>query len=690
VMSATMAQAMFVPDVGGRYIAQLVVDDGVEASSPDTVTIDVQGAGARPPVAVIRGPRSALLNRPLQLDGSGSSDPDGDALTYSWSLRSKPAGSLVFLNGGSTAMPTLTPDQAGDYVVALKVNDGTFDSPQVELTIAASNDPFAGACLIISEYVEGTSTKKAMEVFNCSSNATLDLSRYGVCLVTNTSSVCSTTVKLTGMLAPGEVYGICNNTSKTLAPANACKLISGVTDFNGNDRLIVFEDINADGNFTAGSDLVMDTFGEVARDPGNIWGDVTYRRCEFTPFDGSRDMFTVLNHYIEAALDDFSNIGVAPTMGCTTDRPPIANPGAAQTIIIGATVMLDGSASSDPDGMPVTYDWAIATAPQGSMAMLMNPMSAQPSFVPDVVGAYTLTLVVNDGTLNSAQASVTITVDAVPNLKPIAVAGANQTQPGSPAMIMLDGSGSSDPEAQPITYTWALVTKPMASAAVLSATNTAMTGFNADVDGLYIAELIVNDGVQDSTPSRVNVQVGLVQNCLIISEVAEGSSNNKALELFNCGGAPFDLSGVGVCIHFNGASSCTGTEMLTGTVPPGGVFTLCNSAMTMSLLPMGYTCNKVVSNSGQNATSFNGNDPIVLFRDQNSSMGFNAGDVIIDAFGKPAVAPTGSPWQDKTFRRCDRTPYTGASSFTAASYYTSHNVDDFSNIGTAPTATMCP
>lgn len=691
--AADAVDTTFVPDVGGRYIAELIVDDGIEPSLPDRVTIDVQGMGASPPTALIRGPRTALLGSQVRLDGSGSSDPDGDTLSFMWSLKSKPAGSLVFLNGGSTSMPTLTPDREGDYVVSLKVNDGTFDSPTVELTIAASDDPFAGTCFIISEYIEGTSNNKALELFNCSSTETLDLSRYGVCLMSSSGASCNTTVKLSGTLSPGAVFGICNSQIssqiKSMLPAGACDIDSGVTSFNGDDRVILFEDTNDNGAYNAGQDNLMDTFGEPGFQPGSIWANVTYRRCDLSPFDGTQNMFNVDQLYTVAAVDDFSNLGTPPTAGCVTDRPPVANAGMAQTIVIGAIVTLNGSASSDPEGQPLTYAWTIANAPQGSVATLSDATAAQPTFTPDLVGAYTLSLIVNDGTLNSAAATVTITVNAVPNLRPVAVAGANQTLPASPAPIMLDGSGSADPEAQPITYAWTLVTKPMGSAAALSATNTAQTGFQADIDGLYIAQLIVNDGVQDSLPSRVNVQVGVVQNCLIISEVVEGSGNNKALELFNCGGAPFDLAGTGLCVHFNGGAACTGVELLMGTVAPGAVYTLCNSSTMSSLLPAGYTCDKTISNAGQNATSFNGNDPIVLFRDVNSSGGFNAGDVIIDAFGKPAVAPNGTPWQDKTFRRCDRTPYDGTGDFTAASYYSSHAVDDLSDLGTAPTAMTC-
>jgi hypothetical protein len=465
---------------------------------------------------------------------------------------------------------------------------------------------------------------------------------------------------------------------------------SSVTNFNGDDRLIVFEDVDGDGSFALATDKVMDTFGQVAVRPASrIWENVTYRRCDFSPFDGTQNMFNVDALYIGAAVDDFSNLGTAPTMGCVANRPPVANAGSNQTVVLGDTVMLDGAGSMDPDGQMLTYAWTISNAPQGSTAMIMGADMAQATFVPDVEGTYTVTLVVNDGTLNSAPVRVTITVNPVPNLRPVAVAGMNQSLPGAPVTVMLDGSGSSDPEGQPITYTWTLVTSPMGSTAMLTTTTAAQTSFIADVDGLYIAELVVNDGVQNSLPSRVNVQVGVVQDCLIISEVAEGTGNNKAIELFNCGSAPFDLSGIGVCLHVNGAASCTNAEQLSGSVPAGGVFTICNPGISAGTLPMGYTCNKTSPATSGYATGFNGDDAIVLYRNVTGGTGFDAGDTILDAFGKPATVVPATTWANMTFRRCNRTPYTGQGDFSVSSYYSQHATDDFSDIGTAPTAMMC-
>ena len=65
----------------------------------------------------------------MTLDGKGSSDPDGDSLTYSWSFVPVPTGSgLTTLTNPTAVHPTFSPDVAGQYVVGLVVNDGKVNS----------------------------------------------------------------------------------------------------------------------------------------------------------------------------------------------------------------------------------------------------------------------------------------------------------------------------------------------------------------------------------------------------------------------------------------------------------------------------------------------------------------------------------------------------------------------------------
>ncbi len=75
----------------------------------------------------------------VDLDGTGSSDDDGDPLTYSWTFEDRPAGSTASLTGADSDSPSFTPDLLGDYVVELVVNDGLVDSDPDQVTITVED-----------------------------------------------------------------------------------------------------------------------------------------------------------------------------------------------------------------------------------------------------------------------------------------------------------------------------------------------------------------------------------------------------------------------------------------------------------------------------------------------------------------------------------------------------------------------
>jgi hypothetical protein len=79
------------------------------------------------------------VNGTVQLDGSGSSDADGDMLTFRWSFVSRPAGSSAVLSGSASATPAFAPDLAGTYTVQLIVNDGTVDGAPDTVRISTQN-----------------------------------------------------------------------------------------------------------------------------------------------------------------------------------------------------------------------------------------------------------------------------------------------------------------------------------------------------------------------------------------------------------------------------------------------------------------------------------------------------------------------------------------------------------------------
>lgn len=92
----------------------------------------------RPPTAEAGLDQSVFTENLVQLDGSGSSDPDGDNLSYSWSFASMPTGSSTILSDPVYWRPTFQPDLAGAYVLQLIVSDGKSNSAPDTVTITVT------------------------------------------------------------------------------------------------------------------------------------------------------------------------------------------------------------------------------------------------------------------------------------------------------------------------------------------------------------------------------------------------------------------------------------------------------------------------------------------------------------------------------------------------------------------------
>ena len=121
----------FVPDTAGIYTLQYTVVDhttGASAIHRVAVTADfgpwaVVSASAAP-VAQAGGPSYvATIGSAVTLRGTGSQDPAGGALTYSWVLDAQPTGSTATLRDAATATPSFTPDKDGHYAATLTVTN---------------------------------------------------------------------------------------------------------------------------------------------------------------------------------------------------------------------------------------------------------------------------------------------------------------------------------------------------------------------------------------------------------------------------------------------------------------------------------------------------------------------------------------------------------------------------------------
>jgi hypothetical protein len=94
----------------------------------------------------------------------------------------------------------------------------------------------------------------------------------------------------------------------------------------------------------------------------------------------------------------------------TTPLPPQANPGPNQTVKVGTAVMLDGSGSMNFSGDPLSYSWALVSAPAGSRARIINWLNPMAQFTPDVAGTYMIELMVsNSAGIGSAYVTVVAT-----------------------------------------------------------------------------------------------------------------------------------------------------------------------------------------------------------------------------------------------------------------------------------------
>ncbi len=210
----------------------------------------------------------------------------------------------------------------------------------------------------------------------------------------------------------------------------------------------------------------------------------------------------------------FQDVGLNPLQGRIAlfesaggNRAPIADAGPDQTVNEGALANLNGTASSDPNGNTITFLW---TQTAGPAVTLSNPTSATPMFTAPQVSVNTVLtfqLVVNDGSLNSFPDTVNITVLNVNvNQPPSANAGLDQTV-NEGALVTLNGTSSSDPDGNPISFSWTQTAGPAVTLSNSSSATPTFTAPQVSTSTVLTFQLVVNDGLLSSAPDTVNVTV---------------------------------------------------------------------------------------------------------------------------------------------------------------------------------------
>lgn len=195
---------------------------------------------------------------------------------------------------------------------------------------------------------------------------------------------------------------------------------------------------------------------------------------------------------------------------------PVADAGGNRTVSVGFPVTLNGWGEAPDRSEPDKYEWKIIP-PEGSKPVFTGTLTATPEFVPDKIGAYTVTLRVTAKGEFSDPSKVTITAK---NEKPTAKAKADKTDVAVGDTVSLDGSESFDPDKHELTYKWEFK-KPDGSSSNITGTKTAT--FKADVAGEYVVALIVNDGHTDSDPDEVTINAQS-QNTKPTANAGEGKT----------------------------------------------------------------------------------------------------------------------------------------------------------------------
>jgi|GEM_PF-522066 len=158
-------------------------------------------------------------------------------------------------------------------------------------------------CVFISEYIEGSSNNKALEIYNGCDNA-VDLSNYQVLTFANGATEASFEFVGEGMLDPGEVYTICNSRAEFV---DQCDTTSSVAGFNGNDAIALV-------NLQTGD--MLDIIGFIGEDPGS-WdvsdgagstqNQTLVRRPEI--LSGNTDWDTAQDEWIVLEQDVIDSLG---------------------------------------------------------------------------------------------------------------------------------------------------------------------------------------------------------------------------------------------------------------------------------------------------------------------------------------------------------------------------------------------
>ena len=206
----------------------------------------------------------------------------------------------------------------------------------------------AATDLFMSEYIEGSSFNKAIEIYNGTGSA-VDLAAglYTLELYSNGASTVSQSIALTGTIADGDVYVLAHGSADAAILAEADVTSSSVINFNGDDSVVLRK-----------GGAVVDAFGQIGFDPGSEWNgggqNDTLRRAESVCAGDTNpdDTFDAAIEWVTFAQDTFDGLG-SHTADC--------GGGSAEPVFIINEVDADQASTDDAEFVEL-YDGGVGNS----------------------------------------------------------------------------------------------------------------------------------------------------------------------------------------------------------------------------------------------------------------------------------------------------------------------------------------
>ena len=234
----------------------------------------------------------------------------------------------------------------------------------IGLTLASGvclSSAYAYDELLISEYIEGSSNNKAIELYN-SGDTDIDLSQYQLKFYFNGRATAGSVIALEGNLISKGVYVVADDNANEAITSKA-DLLSRKNFFNGDDAIVLSK-----------NDIVIDSIGQIGVDPGSEWGsgdlstkDNTIRRAadQLLPDVNTNDNVDLSPTWEGFPKDDFSGLGQFISDGTNPDPDPDPDPTPDEFVCNAESTLISsiqGSSETSPlSGQTVTVE-AIVTA----------------------------------------------------------------------------------------------------------------------------------------------------------------------------------------------------------------------------------------------------------------------------------------------------------------------------------------